>query len=180
MSADTIAQTVTYWIRLAERGVYRLADCDTGVLHGYGLYCRTAGFARDRALHRLIALAQLWAFDRLSARPCRIGRPPWEDRGIDDYLTAATTIGGENTTEPPFEHTMSPLPVWALRMVEDLGGAAVRRRLTRTARAAASRPAGAAALRAHLDQLIVGRGGLPAFTHRAVPCWPATTSPAAP
>ncbi|TQM78165.1 hypothetical protein FHX81_0419 [Saccharothrix saharensis] len=112
-------------------------------------------------LHELLlALTRLWAFDQLSARPCRIGRPPWEDRGIDDYLPAATTTGGENSTEPLSEHTMGPLLVWALRMVEDLGGdilaaEAERRRLTQAARTAASSTAGAAALRADLPAAVL-------------------------
>ena len=49
------------------------------------------------------------AFDQLSARPNGIERPPWEELGIDDYLPAATTAGGENATEPLAEQTIGPL-----------------------------------------------------------------------
>lgn|GEM_PF-4514145 len=101
----------------AALGIYRLADCGTDVLHDFGERCRDSGIGRQRVYKILGALTRLWAFDQLSAHPNGIGRPPWEDAGIDDYLPAATTFGGENETEPLAAETMGPLLVWAMRVV---------------------------------------------------------------
>ncbi|WP_037886473.1 hypothetical protein [Streptomyces sp. NRRL S-646] len=67
----------------------------------------------------LNALTRLWAYDELSARPAGVGRPPWDEFGADDYLPAATSQGGENTTEILAEQTMGPMLVWAIRMIDD-------------------------------------------------------------
>ena len=102
--------------------------------------------------------------------PAGIGRPPWEELGIDDYLPAATTAGGgENTTEPLAEQTIGPLLIWAMRMVDDLSGDilaawAERQRLIEAARAATATPAGHAALEAYLRPLIASQAPLPATT----------------
>jgi hypothetical protein len=56
------------------------------------------------------------------AHPAGIGRPPWDVSGVDDYLPAATSTGGENATEPLAEQTMGPLIIWAMRVVDDFFG----------------------------------------------------------
>jgi integrase len=153
---------------LAERGVTSLAGCDAAVLHEYGQRVRDLRHSRSRALTILVSLTRLWAFDQLSARPNGIGRPPWDELGVDDYLPAATgTGGGENATEPLAEQTMGPLLIWAMRLVEDLSGDilaawAERQRILDTARATPSTPAGQAALEAYLRPLIASQAPVPA------------------
>lgn len=97
ISLGAIDQAISEWFKLATwlegRGIYRLADCDTDVLHDYGERCRDSGVGRQQVYKILGMLTRLWAFDQLSARPNGIGRPPWEEAGVDDYLPAATTLG---------------------------------------------------------------------------------------
>jgi integrase len=155
---------------LAERGVTSLARCDAAVLHQYGQHVRDRRQSRARTLTILVSLTRLWAFDQLSARPNGIGRPPWDELGVDGYLPAATgTGGGENATEPLAEQTMGPLLIWAMRLVDGLSGDilaawAERQRILDAARATAATPAGQAALEAYLRPLIASRAPLPATT----------------
>jgi hypothetical protein len=170
LSAPEVHAVTERWRSLAawleQRGIRRLADCTADVLHDYGQRARDAGHSRGHVMKTLAALSRLWAFDQLSAIPAGIGRPPWDELGIDGYLPAADLGGGENTTEPLAEQTMGPLLVWAMRMVEDLSGDilaawAERQRLISAARAAAGTPAGHAALEACLRPLIGGGAPLP-------------------
>ena len=170
LSAPEVHAVTERWKSLAawleERGIRRLADCTADVLHDYGQRARDAGHSRSHVMKTLAALSRLWAFDQLSAIPAGIGRPPWEELGIDGYLPAADRSRGENTTEPLAEQTMGPLLIWAMRMVEDLSGDilaawAERQRLISAARAAAGTPAGHAALEAYLRPLIDGNVPLP-------------------
>ena len=170
LSAPEVHAVTERWRSLAawleERGIRRLADCTADVLHDYGQRARDAGHSRSHVMKTLAALTRLWAFDQLSAIPAGIGRPPWEELGIDGYLPAADRGRGENTTEPLAEQTMGPLLIWAMRMVEDLSGDilaawAERQRLISAARAAAGTPAGHAALEAYLRPLIDGHVPLP-------------------
>ena len=172
---------------LEDRGIRSLADCNAGVLHDYGQHAPRRGPQQEaRPTETLVSLTRLWAFDQLSARPSGIGRPPWEDLGIDDYLPAATAGGGENTTEPLAEQTIGPLLIWAMRMVDDLSGDilaawAERQRLTRAARASTATPAGQAALEAYLRPLIASQAPLPAtIRQRQDRASPAPTSAASP
>ena len=171
ISLGEIVSVVSEWFKLATwleaRGIYRLAECDTNVLHDYGERCRDSGVGRQRVYKILGALTRLWAFDQLCAHPNGIGRPPWEDAGIDDYLPAATTFGGENETEPLAAQTMGPLLVRAVRVVDDLAedilaAWAERQRLTNIARTNVATEAGAAALRAYLGPLVATQAPLPA------------------
>ena len=175
VSLGEIDLAISEWIKLAawleERGIGRLAECDANVLHDYGERCRDSGAGRQRVYKILGTLTRLWAFDQLSARPNGIGRPPWEDTGVDDYLPAATTLGGENETEPLAEQTMGPLLVWAMRVVDDLAedilaARTERQRLTDIARASAATEAGAAALRAYLGPLVAAQVPLPATVYK--------------
>jgi hypothetical protein len=171
ISLGEIDLAISQWIKLAAwlegRGIYRLAECDTDVLHDYGEQCRDSGIGRQRVCKILGTVTRLWAFDQLSARPNGIGQPPWEDAGVDDYLPAATTLGGENETEPLAEETMGPLLTWAMRVVDDLAEDIVtawaeRQRLTDIARTSAATEAGAAALRACPSPLVAAQAPLPA------------------
>jgi hypothetical protein len=174
LGIKTIQETTRQWRLLASwldgRGIRTLAGCDANVLHDYGQRVRDSGRSRKHVLMILVALTRLWAMDGLGGRPGGIARPPWEDRGVDDYLPAATTSGGgENATDPIAEQTMGPLLIWAMRMVDDRSGDilaawAERQRITAAARANTATPAGQAALEARLRPLIDARAPLPAVT----------------
>lgn len=166
-----VYNTTTYWRQLGrwleQRGIRSLADCTTSVLHDYGQHLLDAKYSRGRVFKILISLTRLWAFDQLSARPNGVGRPPWEDLGLDDYLPAATTGGGENLTEPLAEQTMGPLLIWAMRMIDDLSGDIFaawteRQRLIEAARTSTSTVAGQAAVAAYLRPVIAGEAPIPA------------------
>jgi hypothetical protein len=174
VSSYYLAETIRQWMGLArwldDRGVSTLAACDASVLHAYGLHLR-AKHSRNQMKKTLLALTRLWAFDQLGVHPVRIGRPPWEDQGIDDYLPAATEVGGENATEPLAEQTMGPLLIWAMRMVDEfaddiLAGWAERQRLVELASTTSGTPAGRAALHAYLGPLVEAGAQLPTTTIR--------------
>jgi integrase len=174
LGMKTIHETARHWRLLASwldgRGIRTLAGCDASVLHDYGQRVRDSGRSRKDVLAILVALTRLWAMGNLGGRPGGIARPPWEDRGVDDYLPPATTSGGgENATDPITEQTMGPLLTWAMRMVDDLSGDilaawAERQRITAAARANTATPAGQAALEARLRPLIDAQAPLPAVT----------------
>jgi integrase len=166
-----VNQTIGQWRRLAlwlsGRAIGNLAECTASVLHDYGLHARDAGHSRSHVTTTLASVTRLWAFDQLSARPSGIGRPPWEDLGVDDYLPLTTVGGGENSTEPLTEQIIGPLLIWAMRMVDDLSGDilaawAEAQRLTQAARASSATPAGQAALDAYLRSLAASQAPLPA------------------
>ncbi len=176
LSLSGVHYTIEHWKALAawlaDRGIGRLADCGPDILHEYGLHVRDSGRSRSVVAKILVSLTRLWALDRVSARPNGIGRPPWEDRGVDDYLPTATGAGGgENSTEPIAEQTMSPLLIWAMRMVDDLSGDIIagwaeRQRLAEAARATTATPAGTAALEAYLRSLVASGTALPATVNQ--------------
>jgi integrase len=157
---------------LEERGIRSLAGCDIAVLDDYGQHVLGARYSRPRTYQILMALTRLWAFDQLSGRPNGIGRPPWEQLGIDGYLPAeASPRGGENATEPIAEQTLGPLLIWAMRMIDDLSGDilaawAERQRLIEAARTATPTPAGLAALEAYFRPLIASQAPVPAISLR--------------
>ena len=165
--------TLHNWRRFAEwlegRGIRSLADCSMAVLHDYGQHVLEAGRRREYTLGILLSLTRLWAFDQLSARPSGIGRPPWEELGVEGYLPATTAArGGENSTEPVAEQTMGPLLIWAMRVVEDLSAdifaaQAERQRVIEAARAAVPTPDGRAALEAYFRPLLAGQAPVPSF-----------------
>ena len=178
-SLSLINASVHKWRHLArwleQRGIGSLAGCDAGLLHEYSQYLRDSGGSRSHIEKHLMALIRLWALDQLSARPSGIARPPWEDRGVDDYLPAATTTGsGENATEPLAEQTMGPLLIWAMRLVDDLSGDilagwAERQRLINAACASTAAPAGRARLEEYLRPLIASQAPVPAAMQHGQP-----------
>ncbi|WP_410585400.1 integrase [Amycolatopsis sp. lyj-108] len=180
LSVAVTSSTVDHWMHLAlwleARGIRSLSECDTAVLHDYGTHVRGQDHSRGYTRKTLMALTRLWAFDQLSASPIGVARPPWEDMGVDDYLPAVTTAGGENETEPLSERTMGPLLIWAMRMVDHfaedvLAAAAERQRLLDVAANVTTSPAGQFALRAFLDPLIDAQKPVPttrSFGRRAL------------
>ena len=179
LSMSDTYNTVGYWKQFARwleaRGIGSLAECSTSVLRDYGLHLRETSHNRGHVLKSLAALTRLWAFDQLSARPSGVGRPPWDEEGVDDYLPTATSAGGgENSTEPIAEQTMGPLLIWAMRVVDDLSadilaGWAERQRLLERARTSTATPVGLAALQAYLRPMIAGNAPLPATGTSAEP-----------
>jgi hypothetical protein len=116
--------TVLEWFKLArwlaDRGIETLADCDDSTWELFGEQVLARGYAsRDIVRSVLAALTRLWAFDQLSACPVGVRRPPWDSKGIDDYLPLESATGGENATEPLSEQTLGPLLIWAMRVVDD-------------------------------------------------------------
>jgi hypothetical protein len=94
--------------------------------------------------------------------------------GVDDYLPAASSSGGENQTEPVAEQVMGPLLVWAMRMVDDFSDDILRawaegQRLVTTGRTNNPTEQGKAALLAYMTPLIENRAPLPAIGHRGRP-----------
>ena len=172
LSMAHVYGTLQNWRHFAEwledRGIRSLADCSMAVLHDYGQHVLGAGRRREYTLEILLSLTRLWAFDQLSARPSGIGRPPWEELGVEEYLPTRAAGGGENTTEPIAEQTMGPLLIWAMRMVEDLSkdifaAQAERQRIIEAARAAVPTSEGKAALEAYFRPLIASQAPVPAF-----------------
>ncbi|MGW2540826.1 hypothetical protein ACWC5I_08115 [Kitasatospora sp. NPDC001574] len=170
LSPALVRETIGHWksfaLWLADREVRSLAACDQQVLHDYGLHIRDTSSSRKAAVRPFTALIRLWAFDGLSGCPAGIARPPWDEFGVDDYLPAASTLGGENTREPLAEETMGPLLVWAVRMVEDLSDdilAAWREsgHLRGIARSNRSTPQGKAALHTFFEPLLANALPLP-------------------
>ncbi|WP_405801107.1 integrase [Streptomyces halstedii] len=176
ISASGTTETVNCWFHLAkwlaDRGITALADCDSVVLQDYGQHLLTKPRSRMATLADLVALTRLWAFDQMSARPAGIGRPPWDERGVDDYLPAETAGAGsgENSTEPLSEATMRPLLIWSMRLVDDLADDilaawAERQRLIGVAENSVSTAASRAALDDYLSPLIAAKAPLPATEH---------------
>ncbi|WP_280328979.1 integrase [Nocardia wallacei] len=180
LSAGSIKKVVRTWIDLTTwltgQGISSLSDCTTDVLDIYAQHMlSTNGYRRANALTKFSDLTRLWAFDQLSGQPSGIGRPPWDIKGVDNYLPAATApAGGENSTEPLSEQTMGPLLIWAMRMIDDLAddilaAYAEHRRLSEISRTTPLSPAGRAAVHAYLDPLIAAGAPLPATTCRGKP-----------
>ncbi|MFJ2663799.1 integrase [Nocardia fluminea] len=174
LSCDMTRSSVQEWIRLAnwlaEQDISTLACCDTGALHSYGRHLLAASSrSRGATVKILGALTRLWAFDQLSGSPAGIAQPPWDTKGVDDYLPALATSRGENTTEPLSERTLGPLLTWAMRMIDDfaddiLAAATERDRMIEVAKTPAT-PSGWAALHDYLDPLLAVNAPLPAITH---------------
>lgn len=164
LSAAAMNVTILEWFKLArwlaERGIETLADCDESTWELFGKHVLARGYAsRDIVRSVLAALTRLWAFDQLSACPVGVRRPPWDSRGIDDYLPAESATGGENATEPLAEQTLGPLLIWAMRVVDDIADDILAawtqwRNLKAQAKTNKSTPQGAAAVRAYFDWLI--------------------------
>ncbi|MGV2917291.1 hypothetical protein [Streptomyces alfalfae] len=138
----------------------------------YAAKIASSGCGRGHALTVLRWLSDMWAFDQLSASPCGITRPPWEDEGIDDYLPAETGDGsGENKTEPLDPAVIGPLLTWSIRLVEDFSGDILaawdeRRRMHAQVKSTKTTREGLAAVKSYLLPLINSGAPLPATVSR--------------
>ncbi|WP_432140048.1 integrase [Streptomyces sp. bgisy154] len=176
VSAGRTSDTVYAWFHLADwlaaQGIGTLADCDSAVFGAYSQHLRDQHTSRTRMLDILVALTRLWAFDQLSADPAGIGRPPWDERGVDEYLPpedGEEAPGGENDTEPLSEATLGPLLIWSMRMVDDfaddiLAAWTERQRMAAVAAEATGTDATRTALDDYLRPLIEAGAPLPATT----------------
>jgi integrase len=161
ISAHVIYSSVSLWFHLAkwleQREITSLVQCDTSVLDIYIAERISEVKHRTRGRSYLMAITRLWALDQISARPCGIGEPPWEDKGQDEYVPAPAS-GGENLTEPLSEYSVAPLLIWALRMVDDLSDDILAAWFERQRLLAAiperSDPAGLHVARSYLDELL--------------------------
>nr|WP_203666116.1 integrase [Streptomyces parvus] len=178
LGSDRTVETVRQWSHFATwltgRDITTLADCDTTVLQEYAQHLNNKDCTRDHVERILGALTRLWAFDELSARPTGIARPPWDELGVDDYLPAETSTGGENAVEPLSEQTMGPLLVWAIRMVDDFSADILAawkeaQRLREIARTSRTTAAGRAALTTLLAPLLAADAPLPSLLNQGEP-----------
>lgn len=155
------------------RGISTLAACDQALLREFA--CERVGPHRKRgwAQQELTGLTRLWALDQQSADPVGLGRPPWDEDGLDDYVPAAGP-GGENATEPISEATMGPLLVWAMRLVDDysddiLAAWAERQRMEHAVATAVGTPRSRAAVTDLVESITAAGALIPATMNAGVP-----------
>jgi hypothetical protein len=78
LSVAGLSDTVRSWMHLATwlaaQGITTLAACDTSTLHHYGQHLLGQHANRLTVGSILVALARLWGFDQLSARPTGVAR----------------------------------------------------------------------------------------------------------
>ncbi|GAA2293150.1 hypothetical protein [Streptomyces violaceusniger] len=155
-SADVMRETCYEWMRLGRwlytAGVKNLRACTDDHWDAYVTDRFRTNPTRHHAEETLSRLTDLWAFDQLCTQPTGVTQPPWERQGVDDYLPSSTPQDtGENTTEPLDPSVVSPLLMWAIRMVDDLADDILAawgewRRMQQLAVTNPSSPAGLAAL----------------------------------
>ncbi|MFE5374101.1 hypothetical protein [Streptomyces mirabilis] len=163
LSASSVLKMLRAWRDFArwldERQLHRLEDVDRALLEEYGQLVarRVRGVRQNR--RELYELTRAWAYAPFLLPRDRLVMPPWEDEGaaITDFFETEDLDVGECESAVIHPATMSPLLVWALRMVTDLAPdilAAYRewRRLDANA-AAATTPEGYDQLRAYVQQL---------------------------
>ncbi|MFJ5817487.1 hypothetical protein ACIQGT_26845 [Streptomyces sp. NPDC093108] len=120
MTALTGFRKFAQW--LEERDITQLADVDQGVLTGYAQYLSEKGWTDPHDERQLFNLTRVWAYAPFLLPEDRLAMPPWEDPGatIIDFLEGFRTNAGENKEVVIHPATMSPLLIWAVRLVLDL------------------------------------------------------------
>ncbi|MFE2231938.1 integrase [Streptomyces sp. NPDC059442] len=170
-SANEMRETCYEWMRLGRwldtAGVKDLRGCTDDHWIAYVTDRFRANPTRHHAEETLSRLTDLWAFDQLCTQPIGVTQPPWEREGVDDYLPSSTPQDtGENTTEPLDPSVVSPLLMWAIRMVDDLADDILAawvewRRMQQLAITNPSSPVGLAALDDYLLPRLAAGTGLP-------------------
>ena len=169
-AAGTVA-TVREWFRLATwlqgRGITTFAHCTSQALHDYAQHLAALPVSSHDVTRRFVAITRLWALDQVSARPTGIAKPPWDVVGVNDYISPAAPTGPQNATPPLAEATISPMLVWAMRVVEDLAEDII------AAHAAVAlidgnvpthaTPGGVQRLNEYFDQILASDGPLPIY-----------------
>lgn len=105
---------------LDDQDVQQLDDVDERLLASYADHIATSNLSRAIKAQRLFGVTRIWLLAPYLPASDRIPQPPWERDGLDDLLGPANW-SAENKTIPVHPQTMSPLLVWSLRIVEDLG-----------------------------------------------------------
>jgi hypothetical protein len=170
LSAGSIRHTWAAWRRLAawlfNHRVACLADITADLLVDYARHLHQDGQPSQAQTSRdLAAITRLWAYAPHLPPGDRIVMPPWDAAGGRHDLLGTPTPRAENTTAPVHPAVMSPLLIWALRMVSDFADDII------TARHAAQRLRanipdqrrhdGTAVVRAWLDKLNAAGQPLP-------------------
>ncbi|MFG2917020.1 hypothetical protein ACGF0D_29550 [Kitasatospora sp. NPDC048298] len=159
---------------LDSEGITSLAEVTRELMESFALTLPSKGRSWPENQRHLSSLARLWAYAPYLLPQDRIPMPPWEDEGAShaDYLGERASTGGEASTPVIHPAVMSPLLVWAIRMVTDLAPdilAAVRERERLLARAAPSAvKSGRATIRDHLRQLVDGGQKIPTDARRKI------------
>lgn len=124
VSAGSVMTAMTGFRKFARwldaQGVARLTDVDQEMLEKYAAYLGEKGFTDGHDERQLFALTRVWAYAPHLLPEDRLVMPPWEDPGaaIIDFLgDDFSRERGENREVVIHPATMSPLLVWALRMV---------------------------------------------------------------
>ncbi|MGW7278855.1 hypothetical protein ACWGIV_11225 [Streptomyces sp. NPDC054844] len=126
ISAQTLLHASKTWWDLGEwlvqRQITSLDKVDQELLEEYADKVRELGNSFGHARNKLFAITRMWAYAPFLLPQDRLCMPPWDDPGaaITDFLGEGDEPRGENTTAVIHPATMSPLLVWALRMVTDL------------------------------------------------------------
>lgn len=169
---SSLRHVFQHWIRFgqwsAARGITELTAVTADDLEAYAQDLRAGGRSWRADQKALRALSRLWAYAPFLPASDRLVMPPWEDPAavMTDFLgTNDDAHGRENAIPIVHPAVMSPLLVWALRTVLDLGPDIVsavhehRRLLSRIPAQAV--PGGAQKARDHLRRLIATGQTLP-------------------
>ncbi|MFE1091626.1 hypothetical protein ACFW5K_30600 [Streptomyces albidoflavus] len=128
MSPRALQFTFSVWMDFArwliKREITELPAVTAEDLAEYAEHIRTYGrsWAHDRRAAR--ALSRIWGYAPFLLPQDRLVMPPWEDpaTAMTDFLGEQDTpAGGENRIPIVHPAVMSPLLIWSLRMVLDLG-----------------------------------------------------------
>lgn len=180
VSASSVMTALTGFRKFARwldaQGITRLTDVDQEMLEKYAAYLGEKGFTDGHDERQLFALTRVWAYAPHLLPEDRLVMPPWEDPGaaIIDFLgDDFSRERGENREVVIHPATMSPLLVWALRLVLDLAPDIIDahwawRRLKTNIRPSNAAPDdGLALARAYLQHLKKNGGTLPAYIGNA-------------
>ncbi|MFE5372773.1 hypothetical protein [Streptomyces mirabilis] len=156
---------------LAPRGITTLAQLTPDDLEAYAAHLQTQDHNWRTNQRTLRVISRLWAYAPFLPEDDRLVMPPWEDpaAAMSDFLgTNDDAPGGENAIPIVHPAVMSPLLVWALRVVLDFAGdivaAAREHRCLLAAVPARATPGGVDLVRGHLRDLIAAGRLLPAST----------------
>jgi hypothetical protein len=150
--------------------ITRLDQVDRSLLEKYPQRLSERGLTHGPVTIEMFAITRLWAYAPFLLPTDRITTPPWDEPGAKpgDFLGAPVGGPGENTTVPVHPAVMSPLLVWALRTVTELGPDILsawretRRLFDRIP--SAPKPGGRDDIRAYLQRLRDTGQPLPVFT----------------
>ncbi|WP_392756808.1 hypothetical protein [Streptomyces sp. LN590] len=120
MTALTGFRKFARW--LDKRGITQIADIDQAVLTEYAQYLGEKGWTDPHDERQLFNLTRVWAYAPFLLPADRLVMPPWDDpgAGIIDFLDDFRTEDGENKEVVIHPAIMSPLLIWAVRLVLDL------------------------------------------------------------